>query len=563
MGEYARQLLDRFRELWGRLSPLQKGLVTGVPITAFVVLAFLLAALSRPPEAYGVLFADLPREDASLIVAKLKTSGVAYRLKDDGATIEVPLKDVYEMRLSLASLGLPKGPGVGFELFDKSQVLGTTDAQQRVSMLRALEGELVRTIMAITQVRTARVNLALPAPSLYSEQQKDSTASVLLEIKRGYKLEPQQVRGVIHLVSLGVEGLKPQNVKVMDNYGNILSDAVRDEIMDEASGGDSGSSALSRQAKLTQGQLSVQGHVEMAMERRIEEILGKVLGPGRAAVKVTAEMNFDQMKSVSKTFEPIHGVDGIPRSTQHKTETYTGVGGIPGGVPGVESNIPGYQAVVGGNLSYAKADDTRNYEINEKTEEIIRAPGAVKRLTVAVFVDNVQPQQHAAIQRVVSAAAGVDTVRGDVIAVENLPFDKSQADSMAQDRAEGERQRRETMWVEVGKYGAIVAVVLMTLLFIRALVRPRVVRERVLVEVAGAPIPEPVAVVVAAPPPPPPPPQAEEISPPPPLLIEPEPTAALERQRRQQIRQHVTRMARQRPEMVAQIIKRWILEEKR
>jgi len=563
MGEYVRQLLERFRELWGRLTPLQKGLVTGVPIAAFVVLAFLVAALSHPPESYGVLFADLPREDAALIAGKLKAGGTPYRLKDDGATIEVPLKDVYELRLQLVQQGLPKGPGVGFELFDKTQVLGTTDSQQRVAMLRALEGELTRTIMSITQVRTARVNLALPQPSLYSEQQKDATASVLLEIKRGYKLEPEQVRGVIHLVSLGVEGLKPQNVKVMDNFGNILSDAVHDEIMDEEGGGEA-ATALGRQAKLTKGQVALQTEVERAMERRIEEVLGKVLGAGHYAVKVTAEMNFDQVKTMTKSYEPIHGTEGIIRSQQHRNESYTGVGGIPGGVPGVESNIPGYQAVVGGNLSYTKNDDTRNYEINEKTEEIIKAPGAIKRLTVAVFTDNLQPQQQAAIKRGVTVAAGVDLVRGDEIAVENIPFDKTLTDSLAQERADIQQKEQQTMWLEVGKYGAIVGVVLMTLLFIRALVKPRVIRERVLVEVVGEPAPEPVPVVVAAPPPPPPPPPpAEEVSPPPPLLIEPEPTAALERQRRAQIRQHVNRMARQRPEMVAQIIKRWLLEEKR
>ncbi len=564
MNEYLQQLSASVRELWGKLTPLQKGLATVVPVAVFVALAFMLAAVSRPPEAYGALFTDLPREDAAAIVSRLKTSAIPYRLKDDGGTIEVPVKEVYELRLSLANAGLPKGPGVGFELFDKTQVLGQTDSQQRVAFKRALEGELTRTIMSLNEIRTAKVNLALPAQALFSEQQQDTTAGVVVEVKRGYKLEPGQIRGIIHLVATGVEGLKPQHVRVTDSHGNLLSDLVRDDLLDEAAEGAApgGMTTMSRQAKVVQQQLALQRTVEVGYERRIEEILNKVLGQGRAAAKVTAEINFDQVKMSSKSYSPVAGTEGIIRSHQRKNETYSGVGGIPGGVPGAESTIPGYQAVVGGNLAYSKQDETRNYEINERLEEVIRAPGAVRRLTISVFVDNVQPQQHQAIERAVRAAAGFDATRGDVIAVENTPFDKTLLDQMQQDRLAQDREKREETWLRVGQFAAIAGVALLTLGFIRALIRPRVVRERVLVEVAGAPMVEPV-VVAPPPPPPPPPPPAEEIAPPPPLLIEPEPTAALERQRRAQIRQHVTRMARQRPEMIAQIIKRWLVEEKR
>ncbi len=558
MNEYLTQLIERFRELWGRLTPVQKGLVTGVPAVLFILLVLLVAALSRPPESMGVLFSELAREDAAVITGKLKTAGVPYRLKEDGTTIEVPLKDVYELRLSLAAMGLPKGPGVGFELFDKTSVLGTTEAQQRIAHLRALQGELTRTIMSLAEIRTARVSLALPAPSLYSEKEKDATASVVIEVKRGYKLAAEQVRGIVHLVASSVEGLKPLNVKVVDNHGKVLSDLVRDDLAEEEGTGPS----LSRQAKLTAGQLVIQRGVEQEMERRVEEILGKVLGEGRAAVKVSAELNFDQVKMTVKTYEPVVGNEGIVRSSQKKNENYSGVGGIPGGVPGVESNIPGYQAVVGGNLNYNKNEETRNYEVNEKVEEVIKAPGNIRRLNVAVFVDNVQPQQHASIQKVVSAAAGVDTARGDAIVVENLPFDRTMAMQVAAERSAAEKGEREKVWIDVAKYGAVVAVVLLALLFLRALIRPRVVREPMIVEVAGEPSEEQV-VEMAPPPPPPPPPTIEEAAPPPPLLIEPEPTAALERQRRQQIRQHVNRLARTKPEMIAQIIKRWLLEEKR
>lgn len=553
MNEYFQQLLDRFRELWGRLTPLQKALVTGVPLVAFAVIVLILAALTKPAETYGVLFSNLAREDASVIVGKLKSAGLPYRLQDDGTTVEIPIEQVMEWRISLGGEGLPKGAGVGFELFDKTKVLGTTEAQQRVAYLRALQGELTRTVMSITEIRTARVNLAIPKDTLFSDQAKPTTASVVIEVKRGHSLEPGQIRGIVHLVAASVEGLKPQNVKVVDNHGNVLSDLVRDDLLED---GDGTLASLSRQAKLTREQMAVKKAVEVEMETRIKGVLGQVLGMGRSAVKVTADIDFDQVKTVSKTYEPSVGTDGVKRSSGKKDEQYEGIGGIPGGVPGVESNIPGYQAVVGGNLSYKRKEDIENYEVNEKIEEVLRAPGTIKRLAVAVFVDNVQAQQHAAIRRGVEVAAGVDVARGDVITVENLPFDKTLMDEMAAENAAVGRREREQMWLDIGKFGAIVVVALLALVFLRALVRPRVVRERVLVEVAGAPVME------EAPPPPPPPLPAEEVAPPPPVLVEQEPTAALERQRRQQIRQHVTRMARQRPEMVAQIIKRWLLEEK-
>jgi len=563
MNEYIRQIIERFRELWGRLTPVQRGLATGIPVVLFVLLALLLVALSRPPEPYGVLFSELAREDASAIVGKLKASGVPYKLKDDGtvAAIEVPMKDVYDLRIQLASLGLPKGSGVGFELFDKTQVLGTTEAQQRISYLRALQGELTRTVMSLAEVRTARVNLALPEESLYSETTKSPTASVLVEVKRGYRLEPEQVRGIIHLVASSVEGMKPTSVRVVDNHGKVLSDLVRDDLAEEE--GIGGTAGLSRQSKLARAQQAVQAGIEKEMEHRVDEMLSTVLGEGRYTVKVTAEVNFDQVKLTNKTYEPVVGNEGIVRSSQKKSENYSGVGGIPGGVPGVESNIPGYQAVVGGNLSYNKQEDTKNYEVNEKVEEVIKAPGGIKKLSVAVFVDNVQPQQKEQIQRALAAAAGIDSARGDVIVVENLPFDKTLVSTLNAERAQAARSDQEKVWLDAAKVGAIAAVAILVLFFILRLVRPRVVREAMVVEVAGEPVEKIEPEAIAPPPPPPPPPTAEDIAVPPPLLIEPEPTAALERQRRQQIRQHVNRLARTRPEMVAQIIKRWLTEDKR
>jgi len=279
--------------------------------------------------------------------------------------------------------------------------------------------------------------------------------------------------------------------------------------------------------------------------------LNKVLGGNsRFAVSVSAELNFDKTENDSETFEPVVDGQGIARSSQNKKEQYVGDGGFPssivGGVPGTDSNIPGYQAVVGSNAQYSKEENTTNYEINRTVKHNVVAPGSPKRLSVGVFVDNLQPQQVEAIKSAVVAAAGMDLNRGDQVAVENMPFDNSLALASMK---ETQMETQQNFYMTLGKIGLLVLMAFGVLLFLRSLLKPK--KEKKYVDTVDDMIEEPVMA-----------PQVEDI-------ISPDITAedlaraesARDAKKRETVRKEVFEMANRNPENVAQIIKKWLSEE--
>ncbi len=443
---------------------------------------------------------------------------------------------------------MPLGSGVGFEIFDKTS-FGVTDFTQQVNYQRALEGELARTISHLSDVQQAQVHLVLPKEELYSSHEKAATASVVLDLRPNAQLKAEQVRGVVFLVSASVEGLDPKNVTLLDNHGNILSDIIRDDLMDDsAAGGPDAPLTGSRLLKQTNSQLEVQHRFEHELERRVAGMLDRVLGPNRAAVRVTAELKFDQVEENSETYEPVANNQGIARSSQRKVESFTGTGTLPGGVPGVESNIPGYQAsyATAGNSSYTKNEETANYEVNKKVSKVVEAPGAVKRLSVAVMVDSLQPQQVESIQNAVKVAAGLDMARGDQVAVENISFDTSERH--ASELADLQ-QKRTDLWLVLWKGIVILLIVIFLLLFLRSILKPRVVRvqERLIREITRVGEQEAGATEEAAIP-------LDQVG---------RPTEnALEEQRKAQLRAQVIKMAREKPQAIAMLIRRWLSEEK-
>jgi flagellar M-ring protein FliF len=459
---------------------------------------------------------------------------------------------VYESRLKLAGLGLPRGGGVGFEIFDTTK-FGMTDFTQKVNYKRALEGELQRTISSLTEIESCRVHIVMPEPELFTEKEKPTTASVVLELKPETPLKRDQVRGIVNLVAAGVEGLKPENVNVVDSHGNILSAFILEEAAENSPEAlASGTAVLTQQAKLTLHQMEVQRNYEKDLEKKVTGMLTKVLGNSRFAVSVSAEINFDKTENQSETFEPVVDGQGVVRSSQTKKEQYVGDGGFPanvvGGVPGTDSNIPGYQAVEGTNAQFSREEAITNYEINRTVRHNVEAPGAPKRISVAVFVDDLQPQQVSAIKSAVVAAAGLDLNRGDQVAVENMPFDKTQ---LLASLKENEMETQQAFYFTLAKIGLLVLVGVGVLLFLRSILGPKRVKDYV-----EAPedieIPEEQPII----------PQVED-------LISPEVTAdelarmesAREAKKRENLRREVAELARQHPENVAQIIKKWLSEE--
>jgi len=462
--------------LWNDLSPGQRLVVAAFGAVSAVAVVLIGMAASKP--RMSVLFSGLASEDGGAIVQKLTEQKVAYRLSADGGTIEVPANKVYDMRLQMATQGLPQGGNVGLELFDKSN-FGMTEFTERLNYQRALQGELKRTITQLAPVVDARVHIAMPEEKLYESEQNPVTASVVLKLRRGMPLADEQVGGIVHLVASAVEGLKPSNVTVVDSDGNVLS---------EASAGSGAGGQL-----LSANQTKLKRQYENELAGNLQSMLTRIVGSDKAVVRVSADMSFDQKETKSETYEPTSTAGapagaaaaqnpaGVLLSQETKSETYSGSVMPPGGVPPRAGNRP---ASSGDN--YTRTESTAQYQITRRIEETVSAPGQVKRLSVAVLVDEkVEPAKVPAIQQAVSTAAGIDPKRGDQITVQRLTFDagseKAQADEMAK-ASKGE------MIGSIARNGGAVVLLLVFLFALRTIVRQIRVQAP-----ASAPAPAPTA----------------------------------------------------------------------
>jgi flagellar M-ring protein FliF len=391
--------------------------------------ATLYGPLHREP--YAILFSNLQADDSASIIQKLKEDKVPYQITDGGTTIKVPQANVYDERVQIAGSNILKGQGTGYELFDKTN-LGMTDFQEKVALTRAVEGELQRTIDGLNSVQSSRVHIAKPDETLYSSVQAPTTASVAVKMKPGLNLDPEQVLGITDLVSYAVPGLKPENVTIVNQDGNIL--------VPRAAPGSNAAEAQATALQLTQEQLIAKERYEANLQESIQGMLDQTLGPHRAAARVAVDMNFDTTTSDSQEYAPT----GTVRSEQTERESYNGQ--VPNrspavGVPGTTTNVIGtYQGLQTAQSGrYNRTKTTRNYEITQTNTKHILAPGKVTRLSVAVLVNvpNAAPAAAAPgvnvpyavaatdvakIRNVVSAAAGIDPTRGDVVSVEAVPF---------------------------------------------------------------------------------------------------------------------------------------------
>jgi flagellar M-ring protein FliF len=417
------------------------------------------ASIAMRPQ-YSVLFSNLNSTDASAIVEKLKAGKVDYQVAAGGSAIEVPSKNVYDLRLQMAGAGLPSGNTVGFEIFDKPS-FGMTEFTQRLNYQRALQGELTKTIEDLDQVDQARVHLAIPERNLYSEQDKDSTASVVVKLKPGQQLHPEQVEAITHLVSAAVEGLKPEKVAVVDTEGNLLSET--------GSGGG---------VRVNATQMQAETDYEDQTAKDLQTMLDRIVGQGKSIVRVNARMNFDAKQTDSEIVEPVIGKNGIIVSESLSKEIYNGApklnpsSALAQRVSANAANTLANTAATGPGDNYDRTSNDIKYEVTKRTEHVMQAPGKIERLSVSVLLDgNVTPRQSGIIQQAVSAAIGLDATRGDVITVNSLPFDV--ASTKSDEQAMKEAAAQELRMNEI-KWGAMTLITLAFLLLLRsALVRMR------------------------------------------------------------------------------------------
>jgi flagellar M-ring protein FliF len=390
--------------------------IAGAIIVAMVVGSIvLLYSVDRTDNA--VLFSGLTTQDAAAIVEQLKDEKIPFQLSSGGTTVLVPAEQVHELRLKMATAGLPMGGGVGFEIFDQ-QRFGMTEFEERVSLRRALEGELARTISKLDTVKGARVHLVLPKRSVLGAQSSSAQASVVLELRNGREMSEGTVGAIVHLVSSSVESLAPDQVTIVDTRGRLLSS-------------ESGTGMSSRELEYRQ-------KYERDTERKLREMLDQTLGPGRSVVRVAADFDFAKRESTEEHYDPERSVI---RSEQRELETVGGAVAGGGGVPGARSNLPGGQTpeTTSGASGKKREMETRNYEVDKIVSRTVGASAELKRVSVTVLVDGkempvgavakpedvVIPRTKDELRNVelaVKGAIGFDDQRGDRIEVRAMPF---------------------------------------------------------------------------------------------------------------------------------------------
>jgi flagellar M-ring protein FliF len=530
MGQQLKPYLESARRLWASLSP---GRRIGLLVTFGLGVALVLAIVNwvQNPD-YAILYRGLAESDAAAVTTKLKELGVPYRLEDGGGTILVPAAQVPDVRLQLAAAGLPQNGGWGLELFGQPGLI-VTDFAQRVNYQRALEGELARTIGRLEGVESARVHLVLPRSSplaLAGDQKPPApTASVVLRLRSGARLGDEQVRAITYLVSGAVEGLKPENVTIVDGSGRVLWSGV-----EGGAPGAPGSRVFDAQRRV----------VEQELTQKAQSVLDRLVGAGNSVVQVSALLDTDQYQAQIETLNP-RSQPGALRTSRQITETFRGTGTVPGGVPGTESNIPTYPAVTGGQgqSEYQRQEVQNSFDASRSVEHIVRTPGSIRRLSVGVVVDSnaAAPAQLDNIRQVVAAALGIDPQRGDVLTVQAMSLQPTAegAGGPPAQGAEGlppELQRA----LAVARVAALVVAPLALILLVFLLMR----RTRTYYAVpAGLAAPAPAVA----------PPEPEAI----PAGAAPETPVPLAPGYAEQL----SGIARQRPEVIAQVIQGWLNEE--
>ncbi|ACH40830.1 flagellar M-ring mounting plate protein FliF [Citrifermentans bemidjiense Bem] len=417
MPEGLKKLLEPFLAL----STAKRLVVGGVALASLLGFAALIAVANKTD--YRPLFANLTQEDAGEIVKKLKEQKVPYQISPDGKAILVPSDNVYDLRLSLASDGLPQGGGVGFEIFDRKN-FGMTEFVQKLNYQRALQGELGRTIAQIAGVESARVHLALPEKALFKDQEKPATASVVLKMKSNRQLREGEVQGIVHLVASSIEGMDPEQVTVLDTRGKVLSSHSPNDPTSKVAG--------ARQ--------DTQRAFEKTEEEKLQSLLDRVVGSGKSVARVSASFDFKQVEKYEERYDP----ESAAVRSEQRSEEKGGGSSTASGVPGVQSNMGRAQGAAGSTTGGgSKTDETLNYEVSRSTARIIEPVGSLSKVSVAILVDGKyelspgakpgatpkyqprSPDEMQKIESLVKSAVGFNAERGDQVTVANIPFQET------------------------------------------------------------------------------------------------------------------------------------------
>src|SRR3954468_23387814 len=393
-----------FRTLLANTTPKGKAVLAASAVAVLVLLFVMFKVASAP--SYTTMLTGLDPAETGKITAALDEKGVQYDIKNNGTALGVVKSQVPQARIALAEKGLPGKGQPGFELFDK-QKLGASDFQQKVTYQRALEGQIASTIGQVQGVSGAQVSLVLPEDQLFSEEQSPATAAVLLSGSSA-NLDPSAVRGIASLVSSSVKGLKTQNVSITDSSGQLLWPNA-----DSSSHAGTG----------TANKLTAQSRYNAGMQGSIDAMLAQTLGAGKAHVQVSSDLNVDQSTLDKLTYAK----KAVPLKQTNETEPLRGGASAAGGAAGSASNLPSYagSASGGSNSNYQRKSTQTDFGVDKTVQRTKVAPGQINRLSVGLVVDkSVPPAQVAQLKNAVSAAAGIDAKRGDVLNISQVAFAK-------------------------------------------------------------------------------------------------------------------------------------------
>lgn len=433
-----RALMEQAQEMWGGLDRNRKIAFGGGGGLVVILLIVLSAVGGENKVEYLPLYTDLDLKEAGELSARLRELNQDYQLGGDGTLVMVPEEDRLRLRAALAAEGFPTTGLIGYEIFDEVP-LGMTDFLQKIKMRQALEGELKKTIMELEQVEDVRLHVVIPEPSLFTEDQKITTASILLRLRQRMAPTTRQIEGIQRLVAASVEGLDFRNIVVADTEGNLLSEEI-DPL-----------------ARLTSKQLEVQRNVENYLEARAQETLDHVLGPDQAVVRITTELSFDQTEETVEAFDP---ASRVIRSEQRNEESSAEAG--------------------------TKESTVSNYEVNKTIKRIAGSVGSIRRISVSLTVNrNVPnipkaaegeavpfrdrtPEEIDMVADLVRGAVGLDTARGDQLQISSFPF--AITDIRAQQDIKRKADEREALITEIILNAAKLIGVIMALLVLRAII---------------------------------------------------------------------------------------------
>ncbi|MBE0539884.1 MAG: flagellar M-ring protein FliF [Verrucomicrobia bacterium] len=463
MNQGLSQVGSQLQALWQQLGVNQR--VSLALAAAFVVLGLGGLVVWSSRADYALLYGKLDEAEAAKVIAALDDAKIRYRVSRAGGAISVPADKVHVMRMQLAAKGIPRGEGVGFEIFDKPN-FGISDFVQRANYLRAVQGELARTISQVDSIESARVMIVMPENRLLVDNRKQPTASVFVRVHGSGTLPPSNVNAIRFLVANAVEGLTVNHVSVVDNQGNVLSDNSEHDSV----------------AGLTTTQLTARRNLEQYFSRKAEDLLDKVLGPGQSVVRVSADISFDSLSRVEEKYDPEGQVLRISTINDEDVDsaTTTANGGAPGVVINSQTETNAAAAASPSNSNRTRKKVTNNqYEINKTVSNILQTPGDLKRLSAAVFiaakvtgsvtnrvVTPRTPEEMQKIQRIVQSALGIqeggDALRQDEIVVEEMPFNDQPAFEIAQ---QFDQQQQQQFWWDLAKNSVYPALALGILLF--------------------------------------------------------------------------------------------------